>query len=286
MTNTIDSIQDISNGDVIAELADEGVLLTTFNRPEQMNALNQTLGLGLGAALKFASEEDSVRAMVITGSGRAFCAGAEISGDRTPAESGEAPSDAAPTVSRHERLVHHNRSVQTALGFIKSDVPIIGAINGATAGAGFGMAMACDVRIAGKSARMGPIFFKRGIVSDYGVLWFLPRVVGSAKAFEVMYHSDVMPSEKLLEMGLVNRVVEDDDLLTEALAYARKVAAGPPLAASEIRRLLHSSLDATGSAEQWLIQEWNAQASLLKTNDAKEGFRSFVERRDPDFRGY
>jgi enoyl-CoA hydratase/carnithine racemase len=101
-----------------------------------------------------------------------------------------------------------------------------------------------------------------------------------------MYHSDVMPSEKLLEMGLVNRVVEDDDLLTEALAYARKVAAGPPLAASEIRRLLHSSLDATGSAEQWLIQEWNAQASLLKTTDAKEGFRSFVERRDPDFRGY
>jgi 2-(1,2-epoxy-1,2-dihydrophenyl)acetyl-CoA isomerase len=101
-----------------------------------------------------------------------------------------------------------------------------------------------------------------------------------------MYHSDVMPSDKLLELGLVNRVVEDEDLLSEAVDYARKVAAGPPLAAAEIRRLLHSSLDTSGSAEQWLIHEWNAQAGLLKTSDAKEGFRSFVERRPPEFKGY
>ena len=286
MSKIIDSIQDISKGDVIAELDDDGVLVTTFNRPEQMNSLNATLGQGLGAALAFASKEDSVRAMVLTGSGRAFCAGAEITPDRTPADSSQESDDAVPSLPRYERLPHHNRSVATALSFIKSDVPIIGAINGATAGAGFGMAMACDIRIAAKSARMGPIFFKRGIVSDYGVLWFLPRVVGSARAFEVMYHSDVIPSDKLLELGLVNKVVEDEDLLSEAVDYARKVAAGPPLAAAEIRRLLHSSLDTSGSAEQWLIHEWNAQAGLLKTSDAKEGFRSFVERRPPEFKGY
>ena len=115
MSKIIDTIQDISRGDVIAELDDEGVLVTTFNRPEQMNSLNATLGQGLGAALAFASKEDSVRAMVLTGSGRAFCAGAEITPDRTPADGNQESDDAVPSLSRYERLSHHNRSVATCL---------------------------------------------------------------------------------------------------------------------------------------------------------------------------
>ncbi|HJM88808.1 MAG TPA: enoyl-CoA hydratase-related protein [Dehalococcoidia bacterium] len=261
---------------LLTEVDDHGVMLITLNRPEQMNALSASLGAGLSDALNQASEDDAVKAVVLTGTGRAFCAGAEISGDLNPSTDGPAPRRAA-------RLDHRGSSGRMVETFASCDVPIIGAINGPAVGAGFGIACCCDVRIMCESARIGSIFIKRGLAADYGASYWLPRIVGTARAYEVFYDGAPMPAERALEIGLANRVVADDQLLDETLAYARKIAAGPPLAYTYIRRLIQRSSEM--AQHEFSELEWHYQAELLRTSDAREGFRSFVEQRDPEFTG-
>jgi 2-(1,2-epoxy-1,2-dihydrophenyl)acetyl-CoA isomerase len=263
--------------EVVIELDEHGVLLATFNRPEQMNALNAGLGEGLLAALDRASRDDDVRALVLTGNGRAFCAGAEITAASDPSRGASGP------VPRHARLDHLGGSGRTAEAFANCDVPVIAAINGATAGAGFGIALCCDLRFVAQGARLGPIFIKRGVASDYGVAYWLPRIVGAGRAYELMYDGDLIDADRALAIGLANRVVPDDRLLDETLAYARKIAAGPPLGTTELRRLLRRSWDMP--LRDFLELEWTAQAALLRTADAREGFTSFVEQRAPHFEG-
>ena len=263
------------DGDVLVNV-DEGVMLVTLNRPEKMNAMGGSLIADLLAAIGAASEDDDVRALVLTGAGRAFCAGAEVTQDRDP-------STGRSTLSRYRRLDHRASSVATAEAFANSDVPIIGAINGPAVGAGFGIAMCCDVRFMGASARLGPIFIKRGLASDFGASYWLPRLVGPARAYEIFYDGGPLPADKALELGVVQRVYPDAQLLGETLAYARKVAAGPPLATTYIRRLVARSLDTP--LREFLETEWSWQSNLLKTADAAEGFSAFVERREPHFEG-
>ena len=174
-------------------------------------------------------------------------------------------------------------SGELAEAFARCDVPIIAAVNGAAVGAGFGLALCCDVRFLGASARMGSVFVKRGLAADYGAAWWLPRIVGHARAIELLYSGDLLDAERCLELGLASEVVPDGELLPRALEYAHAIAAGPPLAYTGVRRMLMRATELPMS--HFLEYEWTTQLSLLGSEDASEGFRSFLERRDPHFRG-
>ena len=265
----------------IESVVEGGVMTVTLNRPERMNSLSPELTSGLLDAVQRASADDDVRVMVLTGAGRAFCAGAEVSADRMPAGGNGATPPARP---RSDRMNFRAGSVETAQAFANCDVPIIGAINGVAAGGGFGLALCCDVRIFAESARIGSIFIKRGLAADYGAAYWLPRLVGVSKAFELFYDGNVVDSATALELGLANRVVPDDELASEVRAYAEQIAAGPPMGYTAIRRLIVESVDSIDRLT-YLDREWTAQSALLRTDDAAEGFRSFVERRDPRFTG-
>jgi len=254
----------------------DGVMLITLNRPHVMNALGGSMGRDLLAAIEDASRDDDVHAVVITGTGRAFCAGAEIS-------LGRDPTTGRSTLTRHERLDHRGGSARAVETFAASDVPIIAAVNGPAVGAGFGLAMCCDVRFMSESARIGPIFIKRGLAADYGASYWLPRVVGPAKAYEIFYEGEPMSATRALEVGVAQRVYPDDRLLEESMAFARRIASGPPLATTYIRRLVARSLDTP--MHEFVETEWSWQSNLLRTEDAVEGFRAFTERRDPEFHG-
>ncbi len=261
--------------EILRELTDDGVLVITMNRPETMNALNQRISRGIQEAALETKTNDAIKVIVLTGNGRGFCAGADLSSGG-PARSGAGPVS---------RSIAANKlgGGAVVMALAESNVPVIGAINGAAAGAGFGLALCCDVRIASDQARMGSIFIRRGIATDYGVSWWLPRLVGASKAFELLYSGEIMPAEKLLSLGLVNRVVPHDTLMDETMAYARMIAAGPPLAYTYTRRNIMNSID-TGLRAQ-LETESIHQNEILKTQDASEGFRAFLEKRPASFTG-
>lgn len=260
---------------------EDGILLATLNRPERMNSLSPGLLQGLQGALDRASRDDDVRVMVLTGNGRAFCAGAEVSGDSAPAGG----TTRAVAGTRFDAMrTDGPGSVGMVKAFAACHVPVIGAINGVAAGGGFGISLCCDVRILAESARMGPIFIRRGIATDYGTGYWLARIVGVAKAYELLYDGGVVDSGRALELGLANRVVPDDEFMPEVMKYARQIAAGPPLAYTATRRNVLDSVDNL-SRDAFSQREWAAQTALLTTKDAAEGFRSFLERREPSFTG-
>ncbi|MEE8338303.1 MAG: enoyl-CoA hydratase-related protein [Dehalococcoidia bacterium] len=270
---------------------EDGVLVATLNRPERMNSLSPALTTGLLDAVDRASRDDDVRVMVLTGNGRAFCAGAEVSGDAMPAggnasEGGSANGGGAAAARSRSDRMHPEAagSIGAVRAFANCDVPIIGAINGVAAGAGFGIALCCDVRIFAESARIGSIFIKRGVAADYGASYWLPRIVGYSRALDIFYDGEVMDAQRALELGLANRVVPDEQLMDEAMTYARRIAAGPPMGYTAIRRLVIESVDAIGR-DVFAEREWTAQTALLRTADAAEGFKSFIERREPQFSG-
>lgn len=260
---------------LIQTLDADGVLLLTMNRPETMNALNGEISGGIMAAAAESRSNDAIRAIVITGNGRGFCSGADLSDGGPATSSGRVPSRAA--------LTDKLGPGRFVMALAEASVPIIGAINGAAAGAGFGLALCCDIRIAADTARMGSIFIKRGIATDYGTSHWLPRIVGVARAFELLYSGDLMDAPKLLEIGLVHQVVPAADLLTTAMAYARKIASGPPLAYTYTRRNIMGSLERDLRTN--LEDEWTRQTELLRTKDAAEGFVAHREKRPPRFSG-
>lgn len=267
-----------SKSDEVLITVEDGVMLFTINRPESMNSMSAAVSSGLLEAVERANTEDDVRVLVLTGTGRAFCAGAEITANSDPTKG----SDAVPP--RHRRMDRLSGSGRTAMAFRDCEVPVLAAINGAAAGAGFGLALCADVRFASESARIGPIFIKRGLSTDYGASYWLPRIVGAARAFEIIYSGDLLDAQSALAAGLVNRVYPDDRLLDEALAFARTIASGPPMAYTAVRRLLQESL-ADGGSPEFLEREWWYQSSLLRTEDAREGFQAFRDQRPPTFRG-
>ncbi|GAB4330726.1 MAG: enoyl-CoA hydratase-related protein [Dehalococcoidia bacterium] len=262
---------------VLTSVDEHGVMVATLNRPEVMNALNTALGEALIDAINEASRRDDVKALVVTGAGRGFCAGAQVGGGGIESRT----EGALPP--RHARMDRRAMSAATVEAFSNCDVPVIAAVNGPAAGAGFGLALCCDVRIMAESARMGSIFIKRGLASDYGASYWLPRIVGIARAYEILYDGALMDAPRCLDLGLVSRVVPDDRVLDEAVAHARAIAAGPPLAYTALRRMLQRSTDMP--MHDFVEYEWTAQLTLLGTRDAAEGFRAFMEKREPVFKG-
>ena len=247
----------------------------TLQRPDRLNALNREMGLELHAVLdQLAGEFPEIRVVIITGAGRGFCSGADVgdmpkrmaSGDRAAGTLDEGPSITM-------RLAPHLREIPQ---------PIIAAVNGVAAGAGLGIALSCDIRIASESARFSSVFVKRSLVPDAGVSEILSALVGPGIAAEMAYTGRVYDAPWALEKGLVNRKVPADELLAQAESLALEIAANPPLAVKATKALLNSHYP---DLNRVIETEHRANDPVKGTSDQMEAIQAFLEKREPKFTG-
>jgi 2-(1,2-epoxy-1,2-dihydrophenyl)acetyl-CoA isomerase len=258
----------------------DGVRVIRFNRPERMNSLGGTLLQEFNEALVEGRTNDRVRAFLVTGEGRGWCAGADLQavggrGGGTPAS-----QDAVPR-KRAAALDPIGYVGEAVLNIFNCDKPTIAAINGATAGGGFGLASAFDIRIASEQARFTTVFIKRALAPDCGLSWFLPRLVGAQRAAEMFYSGRMVDAEEALQIGLVERVVPHDQLMEEGMKMARLYAKQPPFALTYTLRALHGAM--TNTLEEQLRLEWTNQRACLGADEFKEGVQAFLEKREPNF---
>lgn len=246
------------------------VATITLDRPATLNALTVPMKVGLLGALRAIAADRSVRAVILTGAGRAFCAGQDL------AERDE-PAAALLDVELRER---YNPIIRALRGM---DQPVIAAINGVAAGAGASLAFACDLRIAAEEARFVLAFGRIGLVPDSGATWFLPRLVGPARAAEIALVGDPIDAAEALRIGLVSRVVPADALVTEARAVADGIAAGAPLAIAMTKHALDRAWDI--GLDEALDEEARLQGLAGATADHAEGLAAFREKRPPRFTG-
>ena len=256
-------------GDLRVEVADS-VATLTLDRPDALNSLTVPLKEELLATVRRLARDVDVRAIVLTGAGRAFCAGQDL---RERLEPGAAPL-ATELRERYNPLILAMRTI---------DKPIVGAINGIAAGAGASLAFACDVRIAAEGASFLLAFGRVGLVPDSGATWFLPRLVGSAKAAELALIGEPLSAADAERYGLVARVVPADSLMAEAREVAVRLAAGAPRAIALTKRAMNRSWDA--SLEDSLDYEAYLQGIAGATDDHREGLTAFVEKRQARFTG-
>ncbi len=252
----------------------ENVATITLNRPERLNALSPQLRLDLKNALEVADTSNEVRAIIITGAGRGFCSGGDVKAMNEANESGTARPLNDKIAPVRDQVV---------LAMRNADKPVIAAVNGPAAGAGMNIALACDIRLASDTARFGQTFSRRGLHPDWGGTYFLPRIVGMAKACELIWSGKMIDAEEALHLGIVSEVTEPGVLLETAQALALSFAAGPPIAIRLAKRAMYRAMDS--SLREALEFETYAQNICRDTEDAKEGIRAFVEKRDPVFTG-
>ncbi|WP_373428902.1 enoyl-CoA hydratase/isomerase family protein [Streptomyces rishiriensis] len=244
-----------------------------LDRPEALNALTPGMRDQLIDLLAQASADPDVRAVVLTGTGHGFCAGADLRGGSPDGER------VAGDVARTLRL-GAQRLVSAVLDCEK---PVIAAVNGVAAGLGAHLAFACDLVLAARSARFIEVFVRRGLVPDGGGAYLLPRLIGPLRAKELMFFGDALTAPDAERLGLVNRVVPDGELDRTAREWAARLAAGPTRALALTKQLVNTSLDGDRAAA--FAAEATAQEINMTTADAREGVTSFVERREPRFRG-
>jgi 2-(1,2-epoxy-1,2-dihydrophenyl)acetyl-CoA isomerase len=252
----------------------DGVATLTLNRPERLNALGDTLRDDLHDAILRSSDNPDVRVMVITGSGKGFCAGGDV---KAMNEAKEGKRE-RPLIEK----IAPGRD-RTLLAMRDAPQPIIAAINGAAAGAGMNLALGCDIRVASTAAKFSQAFVKRGLHPDWGGTYFLPRVVGMARAAEMIFTGEVIDAAEALRLGIVSRVVAPEELLPTVSELARKIAEGPPVAIRLAKHSLYANADR--DLKSALEGETAAQNLCFETEDAREGIRAFIEKRAPVFRG-
>jgi len=252
--------------------ARKGFRVITLNRPDRLNAFNEAMHVALHAALDDAQADESCRALMITGSGRSFCAGQDLS-DRL-AKPGEAVVLGATQEAFYNPLVRQLR----ALPF-----PVVAAVNGVAAGAGCNLALACDIVIASLKATFIQSFARVGLIPDTGGTWLLPRLVGDARARGLALLAQDLPAEKAADWGLIWRAVEDEVLMHEAGRICEHFAMAPTQGLALIKRALNASRDNTLDAQLDLERDLQREASL--TPDYAEGVRAFMEKRKPNFTG-
>lgn len=255
--------------EVVQMQVEDGVALLTLNRPERLNAWTVEMEHEYFALLERCAEDSDVRAIVVTGAGRGFCAGADM-------QELQAIGDGTLSGAEHER----ERRAQTfALSIPK---PIVAAINGACAGIGLVQALMCDLRFAAEGAKLTTAFARRGLVAEHGISWMLPRLVGPARALDLLLSGRVVFAEEAHELGLVNRVLPPDRLLEATLDYARELVVNcSPASMATMKRQVYADLqrtlpDALAQADQLMLASFTAP-------DFVEGVTSFLERRDPRF---
>jgi 2-(1,2-epoxy-1,2-dihydrophenyl)acetyl-CoA isomerase len=253
---------------MLADLND-GVLTVTLNRPNKYNALNYTAAKEIVGICKQAGRDKAIRCIVITGAGKGFCAGQDLT--EVEARDGD--------FSFREHLLRgYNRMV---IAMRTLEKPIVVAVNGACAGAGLGLALAADIRIASDRAKFLTAFIGIGLAPDSGVSYWLPRLVGPARAAELLFTNDIVDGPTAAEIGLVNRCVPHDELLPETLALARRLADGPTHAIGVTKRALNKSLGVT-FAEQ-VDYEAYLQDVAGRSAEYKEGVAAFHEKRKPNY---
>jgi enoyl-CoA hydratase/carnithine racemase len=252
----------------------DGVATLTLNRPERLNALGGTLREDLFDAITRTAADRDVRVIVLTGAGKGFCAGGDVKAMNEAKEGGRE----RPLLDKIEPLRD-----RTLLAMRDAPQPIIAAVNGAAAGAGMNLALACDIRIASSAARFSQAFVKRGLHPDWGGTYFLPRIVGMARACELIFTGAVVDASEALRLGIVSRVVAPEELMATVYGLAAAIAAGPPIAIRLAKRGLHRN--AESDLRSALEYETFAQNACFETEDAREGIRAFVDKRAPVFRG-
>lgn len=257
---------------------EDRIATITLNRPERMNTFSPGLLAAWEDGIRRASEDDEVRVVVVTGAGRAFCAGADLkaTGDANYAVAFERNAG-----ERRNSLRHSVHRVPQALQYL--DKPYIAAINGAAVGAGMDMASMADIRIASEQARFGMSYVGVGLIPGDGGAWLLPRIVGVAKALDLIWSGELFDAAQALAMGYVQKVVPHDRLLDEAYAYARRLAEGPPIAIQLAKRLVYRAMDQSFMESLEAAQQ--AMAMVQSTQDSQEGPTAFAEKRKPQFAG-
>lgn len=246
------------------------VLVVTLNRPEKLNCFNREMALQLISVLDKAENNNNIRAIIITGMGKAFCAGQDLS---------EAIDPNGPGI---KKIVgeHYNPII---LKIRSIEKPIIGVINGVAAGAGANIALACDIIYASKSASFIQAFSKIGLIPDSGGTYTLPRLVGFNLASALMISGDKLSADDAKNFGIVYKVFDDENLMELSIASAIKIAAMPTKAIGLTKRLLNKTY--SNSLEQQLLLEKNLQIEAANTSDYKEGVNAFLEKRSPYFKG-
>jgi enoyl-CoA hydratase/carnithine racemase len=252
---------------------EDGIGTITLNRPEAMNALGGGMRQEILSALETAAADVEVRVIVITGAGKAFCAG------------GDVKEFVAGTTQSETNLSFDQRPIrdQAVLLIQSTGKPVIASVNGVAAGGGCNLALACDMRIASDRARFGEVFVRRGIHPDWGGIWLLPRLVGYAKAAELIFSGEVIDAQEALRIGLVNQVVPHDELKKATREFAMKFVKNAPIPITLAKKTLQqfNRIDLA----QALDLERYAQTICFNTEDRAEGMKSFVEKREPVFRG-
>lgn len=258
---------------------EEGIATLTLNRPDKLNALGGIILDEMADAIEDVDRDDEAKVLIITGAGRAFSSG----GDLTGPVSGIDPT--LPDIKQRSiRLDPFCRFGRVMRLLRHLDKPVLGAINGIAAGAGLSLAEICDIRIASEEARFSSIFVRVACSADTGTTYWLPRIVGIAKALELMWSGDIIDAKEAERIGLVSRVVSHNDLMKVTKELANKIAKGPSIANEFVKRLVYHGLE-SNNFESQLAYEAFALSVCSKTEDIKEGARAFREKRAPVFKG-
>jgi 2-(1,2-epoxy-1,2-dihydrophenyl)acetyl-CoA isomerase len=264
-----------STSDLLSEL-DEGVLTLTLNRAAARNAMSEPMNQALAEQLAWAELDPSVRCVVLTGAGQGFCAGGDLKAMSHRGVQGSLTIDAA---------IHRQRVNQRATvgRLFKMPKPTLAALPGAAAGAGFSLALACDLRIMATTAFMTTSFARVGFSGDFGGTYFLTKLVGSAKARELYYLSDRVSAEEALRLGIVNWICEPEQLVMRTREIARRLASGPTVAFRYMKENLNRAM--AGEADDCLDLEVTHHIHCATTEDHREAVKAFVEKREPVFNG-
>ena len=253
-----------------------GVTVARLNRPEKKNALSEEMLDLLRDALQSANEDSQVGCFVITGAGDAFCSGGDLG--RRSAESAAGEPTPFERRTRLQKVTH-----KVALAVEQFEKPLIAAVNGAAVGAGMDLALMCDLRVASSSARFSEGYISVGLLPGNGGCYFLPRLVGTARALELLWTGDFVAAEEALAIGLVNHVYSDVELMQQTLELAKRLAGAPPIQVRDIKKLTYQSLrtDLRTSLESVAAN----MAVVQSTADYKEAIQAFKEKRQPKFQG-
>ena len=261
-----------SNNAVLYDVTDQ-VATITFNRPDKQNTISGPMLATLTEMLLKADADTEVRAIVVTGSGKFFCAGLDLRGsDITKNLSEQKSSPANLDLRNAPPTVLHNL-----------DTPTIAAINGSAAGYGMDLALGCDIRIMADNAKLAAAFTARGVVPESGGTWILPRLIGWSKAAEIIFTGKTLLAEECKEMGLVSHVVNNNEVHAEAIAMAKTIARNAPMAVQASKRMMRMGLNETFNDH--IHHVFLQLLPLFQSEDFKEGMASFMEKREPDFKG-
>jgi enoyl-CoA hydratase/carnithine racemase len=274
MSETLTQARADAAAEVLYDVS-EGIATITLNRPERLNTISGPMLNQLTQFLIRANEDSAVRVVVLTGTGRAFCAGLDLV-DATQG-SGIGSESQASHISVNIDLRNTPPTVLFAM-----DKPTICALNGAAAGYGMDTAMGCDIRMMAESAKLAAAFVKRGVVPESGGTWILPRLIGWSKAAELIFTGRTLSAKESLEMGLATHVVPDAELQTKARALAAEIAANAPLAVQSAKRLMRMGMNETFNDHVHHVYLQFLQ--LIRTQDFREGMTSFLEKRPADFK--